>query len=624
MAGCFVVALVGFGDDADALGLDAQGCDLALQLVIAGLLEITNVGHRSYGDMRPKGTAMTTYAHKKIAEAIADLDQAPGDPAAFGEWIRARRHLDFLQASAKSDELIVYASGPYCFIHSIAVPCAALASEDPEELLKWSANPFTSIASYVSGGGRNTMWIERGKDLRGSPALDSGVDLIFGRTFEGWSGADRAYFEVNQEYTHLSGIHWRPERSAYCRFDGNGDLADLISITLRKERDDVSLVTFTWRDLEEYLGIAECALVRMFDFTLLRRGQFGGWIDGPEEVVRVSDGFLYRQKVSGEAAYTRGVQIIRARDARTISDNISGKWNGNIKREYAAFMAQDWRHKEVIEISTDPDATTNYFEAGQNDLPFELSPAFFRPEVLSKYKTDREKYTVEDREIRCRASWTLRAYDVNDAGQVFAYICYLRDLPYSEQLHWKSFNEAPKADISERAFVNDFKGEFVTFQHPRSEIFSVLRHWQSRKIEWWVLRDEDLLDRANPPISSSKDEWAEAIMDLSKLVIEGFEVKALRITIGKIGKSYNSDEKSISLLEKILASRSLVSEAVTLEGLRTVQYIRSKVKGHSGGSEGKTIAQDALAKHGTYAEHFKYLCKLIVDDLKKIEATLGG
>jgi hypothetical protein len=573
--------------------------------------------------VRPKETTMTTYAHKKTIEAIATLDQVPDDPAAFDKWIRAGRHLDYLQANAKTDELIIYASGPYSFIHTIAVPSDALASESPKRLLNWSANPFTSIASYVSGGGRDTMWIERGKRHRGSPALDAGVDLIFGRTFEGWSSPDRTYFEVNQEYTHLSGIHWRPERSAYCRFDDNGDLADLVSITPRMKRDDVGLITFTWPELEEYLGIARYVLVRMFDFTLLRYGQFGGWSEGPEDIVRVSDDFLYRQKITGNAAYTRGVQVMQPRDARIMSDRASERWGGSSKGEHASFIAQDWRHDKVVEISTDPSATTNYFEARENDLPYELSPAFFRPEVLSKYKTDREKYTVDDREVRCRAAWTLRGYDINDAGQVFAYICYLRNIPYSEQLHWKSFNEAPKEGISERAFINDFKGEFATLQHPRAKTLSILQRWQTRGVSWWTLRDEDLLHRANPPITSSKDEWAEAVMDLSKLVVEGFDLKFLRTTLDKLGGTHSPDEKSIAVLEKIVGAKKSVGGPVTLEGLRRVQSIRSKVKGHSGSSEGKAIAQDALAKHGTYGEHFKHLCELIVDDLQRIESALG-
>jgi hypothetical protein len=77
-------------------------------------------------------------------------------------------------------------------------------------------------------------------------------------------------------------------------------------------------------------------------------------------------------------------------------------------------------------------------------------------------------------------------------------------------------------------------------------------------------------------------------------------------------------------LEKIVAAKNPVVGSVTLKGLRTVQNIRSKVKGHSGSSEGKTMAQDALAKHGTYGEHFKHLCELIVHDLQRVESALGA
>ncbi len=567
---------------------------------------------------------MTTYEHKKTAETIASIDKPPDEPEAFQKWIRAGAHLAFLEENADVNELVVYASGPRSYIHSIAVPLDALASGKTVDLLNWNADPFGSIAGYVSGGGRDTMWIERGNDQRGAPALNAGINLVFSRTFEGWSGPGKDYFEIHQEYTHLSGIHWRPEQSAYCRFDQNGDLSPIVSASISDNNQDVRLVTFTWLELEEYLAIGEFALVRMFDFTLLRSGQFVGWGDGPEQIVRRSDDFLYRQNVTGNAAYTRGVQIIRPRDARTVSDEISNRWRGGrANKQHISFIAQDWRHDRVVlEISTDPVATTNYFDAKDNDLPFEFSPAFFRPEVLSKYKTDREKYTVDDRDISCRAAWTLRAYDVNDAGQVFAYICYLRALPHAELLHWKSYNEQPKTGISERAFINDFKGEFVTFQHPRSEILTMLRNWQTRKFSWWKLRDEEMLHRANPPISSSKDEWAEAMMDMSKLVVEGFEAKFIRSWLDEKSVVYDQKDQTIALLEKIAIANNASAGPLRLEGLRTVQFIRSKVKGHSGSTKGQEFAQTAIAKHGTYAEHFKAVCAMIVDDLRKIESAL--
>jgi hypothetical protein len=77
---------------------------------------------------------------------------------------------------------------------------------------------------------------------------------------------------------------------------------------------------------------------------------------------------------------------------------------GQRGRRYVEFIAQDWRNNRLARISTDPAATTNYFEAAKNSLPFEVSPAFFRPDVLLKYKADCDKYTIESRQIHCRAA----------------------------------------------------------------------------------------------------------------------------------------------------------------------------------------------------------------------------
>ena len=200
----------------------------------------------------------------------------------------------------------------------------------------------------------------------------------------------------------------------------------------------------------------------------------------------------------------------------------------------------------------------------------------------------------------------------------------MRNLPYSEQLHWKSYNEAPKTGISKRALTTDFKGEYATFREPRAETLSILRRWQNSEVKWWTLRDDDLLQRANTPISSSKDEWAEAVMDLSKLVVEGFEIKFLRTNLVRLAEPFSQEDKSITLLEKIIVAKNPVSGPVNLSGLRSVQNIRTKVKGHAGSSDAKSIVQDVFAKHGSYAEHFRQLCALVVDDLQRVESSLSA
>jgi hypothetical protein len=562
------------------------------------------------------------YDHKKLIEEIVRLDEVPEDPQIFAKWIQADAHLDFLRKNALTDELVVYASGEYTFIHTVAVHNDRLFPVDKNDLMGWSLNPYRSIAGYVTGGGRDDVWVERGLSGTGTKTLEGAVQLIFGRTFEGWTGLGRNYLELHQEYTHLAGIHWRPEMRAYCRYDAHGDIEPVVSVTTCEGNGrGTSLVSFEWKPLEEYLAASNASLVRMFDFTLLRRSNFSGWSEGPPEDFRDTHDFFFKRKVDGgSAAYTRGVQIIRARrPQKAIFTRILDGWFGEKNKVYAEFIAYDWRNSRITKISTNPSATANYFNTEGNSLPFELSPAFFRPEVLLKYKADREKYTVGERDVSCRAAWHLEGIDVNEAGQVHAYICDLRRLPYSEQLHWQSFNEPPKASISKRAVINDFQGEFVSFEEPLGKVLSIVRRWHDDKVPWWTLRNERLLERVNTPLTASRDEWAEAFMDLAKLVVEGFETRAIRERLESVKVEYDKEDKTIALLERLVNKNNTSGELQKLAGLRTVQHLRSKAKGHAGGSEADQLAQDALMEHESYTNHFKSVCELVAAEMANLE-----
>lgn len=199
----------------------------------------------------------------------------------------------------------------------------------------------------------------------------------------------------------------------------------------------------------------------------------------------------------------------------------------------------------------------------------------------------------------------------------------MRHIPYEEQLYWRSFNEEPKAGISERAFVNDFQGRFENFVLPSQKVLSIVRRWHDAKVLWWTLRDESLLDRVNTPVTNSRDEWAEAFMDLAKLVIEGFETKAIRARLDAMGVPYDNGNKTIALLEKLLSKTSSAEGGHKLVGLRTVQLLRSKAKGHAGGSEAHQLAQDALAEHETFRNHFQHVCSLVANELESIEKWMS-
>ena len=568
---------------------------------------------------------MPSYEHKTLIDRISQLDELPEAATEYATWTKAGGHLTLLRDNAEEDELIIYGSGEYTFIDAVVASEDSLSYLNNNDLLHWSSYLFSSSASYVWGGGRDDVWIERTGCDWGSKKVEDERRLVFARDFEGWKGKDRSYYDILQEYLHLTEIHWRPEEHAYCRFDKRGDLEHVVSVTSREDGRGVTLVSFTRKLLEEYLAASNSVLVRMFDFTLLRRGTFSHWPDGPENVFNESNTFFYRQKVDpGKAAYTRGGQIIRpSRPKRNIFLSMKGSQCGHDEGQYVEFVAYDFRNKRIANISTDLAATTNYFQAQDNSLPFELSPAFFRPEVLLKYTGDHDKYTVRERDIYCRNAWRLRNYDVNEAGQVHAYICDLRNLPYQEQLYWSSFNEKPKAPISKRAITHDFEGKWIEIAGPHQEVLSIMKQWAESGLTWWKLREEALLERVNTPHTPSREEWAGAFMDLSKLIIEGFQVKAIRTRLEEMDIAFCKEDKSIALIEIFLIRHHALDDGQRLNGLRTVQLIRSRMSAHSSGSKAVECANNALQEHGTYSAHFESVCKTLTNELMLIERTFS-
>ena len=570
---------------------------------------------------------MPSFEHDTLLARIAQIDALPEDVAEYSHWIKAERHLEFLRDNARTNELAVHASGLFTFVHTVVVDQDKIIPCDQNDLLNWNGTPSYSRASYVWGGGRDDVWIQAADNEWHSETLRHARPLVFCRQIDGLTGRERVSYEIQQEYTHIQDIHWRQEQRAYSKFDEFGDWKQIVSVTSKDNPGGVTLVSFKRSQIDQFLAASNSVLIRMFDFELLRRSEFSGWPKGPATEVRLTDNLFYRQKVDpGKAAYTRGVQIIYPRGPRQeIFAAIKSGWRRPGDIRYVEFTAWDRRNQRIVTVSTDPSATTSYYDASKNTLPFEVSPAFFRPEVLLKYKADREKYTVneEHRTIDCRGGWSLRTYDINDAGQVHTYIRYLRELPYEEQLYWRSFNEDPKADISERAFLNDYKGEPAETVDPLVTIMLVVTRWSESSQSWWKLREEKLLERVNTPRTASRDEWAQAFSDLSMLVIEGFQPSELRKRLNNLGIAVSQDMKSLTLVEKVLIGRQMVVSGTKLSGLRAVQEIRSKVASHSGGKRAVELEREALETYGTYTAHFESICNTVAQELALVEAALS-
>ena len=558
-----------------------------------------------------------------VVDKLNQISAAPSEKEAFETWLEMGSAIEFLRQNAQQDEFVVYASIQSTFIHAIIVPASSVNPPNTDDVMSWSCNPWSSWGITVTFSEPRTVSISPPLDDAGSETLKSGEQLVFARRFEGSSGK-KSHYEILQKFTHLFDLHFVEERHAYCRLDKYGDIEEVIrvvDIEGKGDRSDGNVVTFNRALLDEYLALTDSAIVRTFDFTRYRPGQFSGW-RGAHAAQYQKDGDIVRRTYieAGYASYARGFQLVRS---FTTKESLINRLDPTATedRQYASFIAHDWKNKVVREISCAPGQTTSYF--AESGLPFELSPAFFRPEVLSKYKADSEKYRLEDRRISCRGAWSLKTYDINDAGQVHTYLVYLRNLPYEEQLYWKSCNERPKASISKRALKTDFEGSWDLEYDPLGSLKHAIRELNREQVQWWSLRSEELVDRLQYPVTSSPDEWANEILHLDQLTVEGFETKWLRNKAQFLGRTPNPAFASLKLVEECLIALGFEERDAqsSVAPLKEAHDLRSKVIGHASGKEGAAIKKRILIEHGSYKKHFQALCARCDETFRAITET---
>lgn len=561
-----------------------------------------------------------------ILKTLIDLERLPDNSRE--DWLGdAEQGVQFLaQKRGNETHAILYANGPHLYTRSILVPCASVESPDQNMLLKACLSyidPYDSwsIEHSYSLGGDEEHWVSLAPPLSRSECQTLGGEhVVFLRHFDGIKEYDTT-IEVCQKLVHSLGLYYMDERQAYCRLNKHGDIESVIKVHDDKglaSRQRVRAVTIRWHDLATYMALSSTALVTKFDFNRYVPGAFPTSKMRREKVqiFQAKDVYYRYRVIPNNASYAVGHIILQT--SRT-KDDLAEEWKAEkdtSKRRFASFKILDRKNDGLVETSCGPEHIVNYFT--DSDLPWELSPAFFNPEVLVKYKSDPEKYTINDREISCRGAWSLRSYYINEVGQVHAWMCDLADLPYEEQLYWKSFNEWPRGDISKRALENDILGEVSSEDDPlddlRGQVQSLNRHQPS----WWQARGVALVERVLHPATDSWAEWGEAIMALDQMIVEGFSERELR------SQSTSKRRGSLNLLEDVLSITGRTEEQAKalVEPLKELHSLRNSVKAHGNIRDREAAVADARKKYGILRQHFKDLTERIRNSMKEIVLSL--
>lgn len=549
-----------------------------------------------------------------------------GDPADVSWLFSAEQSTAFLRLNAAHDEIVIYASSQSSMVHAVLAPTRKLTGASVSDLQHRSP-PMPDDAwriQQVWGGGRgHRMYLEPPLSSV-AECLVGGEKLVFRRPFDGVD-KEPPQIELSQKLVHALDLHFLSERSAFCRLDSHGDIEDVIRIVQsrgKQESDRFDAVVMRRSDLDKYMALSKQALVVRFDFTRVHWGSFAGW-GNIQRFAKDEADLYYHGGTSANGSFCNGVMVVRPQI--TVAQLVQS-WKASERRQstdYARFKIYDRKNGRNVETSCAPEYLSNYFQ--ESDLPWEVSPAFFRPDVLHKYKMDPEKYSLSERSISCRNSWHLKTYDINEAGQVHTYIGYLADLPYAEQLYWQSFNEWPKGDISRRAFQTDIVGDWHLEYEPLGSLKQAVTALDTVAPAWWKQRGRDLLDVVNYPAADSIKDWTDEILALDQLVVEGFLTTPLRELAAEGGGAIKQEWQSLRLLQEVLVARGhSVGEAQgVVEPLQRLHSLRTLVKGHSAVEKKRAAVAAARTDFVTLRGHFRQLVADCDGALDRIVRALG-
>lgn len=553
-------------------------------------------------------------------QAIAKAP-SPGDVS----WlVGARNSVEFLKQNAQSEEIVIYAGGPAVLIHGVLAPVKQVTPADQADLQNSFIGTDATWAILKSYGGGEPHRVYLEAPMGSNKSLAGGEKLVFQRSFHGVDQGERR-IELSQKLVHTLELHFVEERNAYCRLDSRGDLEDVIRIfrvDLGADKEKLVAVTILANDLCRYMALADLALVFFFDFTRYSAG-FGGWGDHERYDYKAPDLF-YNGGGIHNASYVNGRMVVRS--MITVQELVA-EWeeetNPTKSKEYATFKIYDRKNQREVETSCAPEHLSNYFQ--ESDLPWEISPAFFRADVLHRFKADPEKYTLDDRSISCRNAWYLKGYDINEVGQVHAYIGDLARLPIEEQRYWQSFNEWPNGGISKRAHENDILGEFSSEYDPLHRLKYKIGKLNAAAPDWWQPRAEAYMDAARYPATDSTLEWANEIMAFDQMLVEGFQLKPLRKLLEAKGRKLEASWQSLRVIsELVIASGKTVDEArAFLTPLSRLHALRNVLKAHSSVEEKAKEERLARSTHRTLRAHFKDLASQCDKAFDEIMIALG-
>lgn len=419
------------------------------------------------------------------------------------------------------------------------------------------------------------------------------------------------YVELSQDFRVLLNMHDRyvsPTEHCFVVDNENGDWEKVAEIKGETIRIKLTI-------LRKYLALRKMNLLLFFDEMRFSQQSFQelGLTPVMNKIVKDNDYiYNYSSLVNCHAdgnksgGWIMGKCVLRYREKDYNRDSFDQDDKQNVE-----FIYDYDDEGEPMSHSCKKETLSNYFEAN-GDNPLEMTPVFFKKEVLEKYYSNPNKYTVSDGAVGCEGSWSL--YIDNDhRNYVIVPLVYLGYLDYSEQLYWKGYNVSPERDMgfSKTAYTRWIEGNFCDPMFPDLQFkyrFKQFNKKWEKQFGWPLflpLIDEDEHRYKTLHCLTTENnhsDFDEQILSMTKLVIDSLNQKCLQSEIDDSNtevESFLKERKVTSSLDlkagidkfqAFILSKGLKCPDM-VDFLRKVQSLRSYSVAHRKSNKRKDLAK---------------------------------
>lgn len=438
---------------------------------------------------------------------------------------------------------------------------------------------------------------------------DEGYDFIVAEQY--FYPLDQAQILVNQEFVMLFELY-RGEDGCYYSVDKCGEREIVVDFA----GDEVRVRT---KYILRFIAAKQCLFVYFVDARLASSSSFPlGSTECIAESDEVGGNYHIGQWYTSDIDEGYLLSMLYARSFIEPGDvETCGVWPYDEKIEqYPEFIIGERPDGSLVRYTCDPNKLGTYFDKEPRS-PHYLTPVFFKPAVLDKYRSS-PYFDVSERHISCGSQWGCEIDNV-DPDRVMVYLGDLgRDLPESERTHFLSFEMSPvDQHISDEVFKTDLLNMWV--KDPSGPVSMLMRARMELDKAWrkrfglalyrpFHRADEGILEQIHIPSGNGESEFEAVTMALTRALVDYIDESALE----------GADAKgSINKLEVFLSANDIVAD---LKPLRDLQNLRSAGAAHGKGSKYDRLYGDVVTED--HREDAKRLIARLTTMLNELAETL--